>query len=129
MGLYACLMMGTIPIPCRPPMENSSFTAMLIAKESKAKYVLTSSTSAKVSHSNLGPLIIFPIQILRKYCQIQIIDVESIYGPRRSESMMEAYTQDYYDEDYYEELIPIDPFIPATLDETCYIDYSGTLSN
>ena len=48
-GLYACLMMGTIPIPCRPPMENSSFTAMLIAKESKAKFVLTSSTSAKVS--------------------------------------------------------------------------------
>ena len=41
---------------------------------------------------------------------------------------MEAYTQDYYDEDYYEELIPIDPFIPATLDETCYIDYSVTSS-
>ena len=41
--------------------------------------------------------------------------------------MMEAYTQDYYDEDYYEELIPIDPFIPATLDETCYTDYSGKL--
>ena len=77
----------------------------------------------------MEPLIyFFSIQILRKYCQIQIIDVESIYGPRRSESMMEAYTQDYYDEDYYEELIPIDPFIPATLDEACYIDYSGKLS-
>ena len=54
-------MMGTIPIPCRPPMENSSFTAMLIAKESKAKYVLTSSTSAKVS-----PIAFFRMQLKLK---------------------------------------------------------------
>ena len=75
MGLYACLMMGTIPIPCRPPMENSSFTAMLIAKESKAKYVLTSSTSAKVSIALLcdTPYIFFQFRFLENIVKFKLL--------------------------------------------------------
>ena len=38
-GIYACMMKGAIPVPCRPPADNCALTATLVTKESKVSFL------------------------------------------------------------------------------------------
>ena len=84
----------------------------MIAKESKAKFVLTDSRVAR---------------ILRRFVQIEVIDIESIYGPRGSAQEQDSERESEYAKagtEYNDDVITVDPYTPASLDAICYMDYN-----
>ena len=48
LGMYACLMIGCIPVPVRPPADNLNATVALIGRESKAKFAIASTNTARI---------------------------------------------------------------------------------
>lgn len=106
LGIYACLMIGCIPVPARPPTDNMNPTIALIARESKAKFALAAANTAR---------------ILRKTIHVEIIDIDGSYGPRRSNSSLSVSSQSDVPK-----MAPVDlqPIYTANLDEPCIIDFN-----
>ena len=67
--LYFAKISIQIWIPVRPPADLNNTTISLIARESQVKFGLANSNTAR---------------LLRKSVHVEIIDIDSSYGPRRS---------------------------------------------
>ena len=77
-GIYACLLVGCIPIPMRPPSENSISTVSLVCRESKAKVAITSTSM---------------VRFLRKSLHIQVFPIDDVDENAENIPPVEVFSQ------------------------------------